>query len=33
MNNKGTVDEFRRPKLVYDVVKKHFAKARGRNKR
>jgi beta-glucuronidase len=27
MNNKGTVDEFRRPKLVYDVVKKHFRKA------
>lgn len=27
MNNKGTVDEYRRPKLVYDVVKKHFHKA------
>ena len=24
MNNKGTVDEYRRPKLAYEVVKKHF---------
>ncbi len=23
-NNKGTLDEYRRPKLAYDVVKKHF---------
>jgi len=28
MNNKGTVDEFRRPKLAYDVVKKRFHAAR-----
>ncbi|GHV26413.1 beta-glucuronidase [Clostridia bacterium] len=26
-NNKGIVDEFRRPKLAYDVVKKHFVRA------
>lgn len=25
-NNKGTLDEYRRPKGVYDVVKRHFAK-------
>ena len=24
MNNKGIVDEYRRPKLVYDVVKKIY---------
>ena len=24
MNNKGIVDEFRRKKLAYDVVKRHF---------
>ncbi len=24
MNNKGTVDEYRRPKMVYEVVKKHM---------
>jgi len=28
MNNKGTVDEFRRPKLAYDVVKRHMHAAR-----
>lgn len=27
MNNKGTVDECRRPKLVYDVVKRHMIAA------
>lgn len=27
MNNKGTVDEYRRPKLAYEVVKKHFRRA------
>jgi beta-glucuronidase len=26
MNNKGVVDEFRRPKFSYEVVKKHFRK-------
>lgn len=26
MNNKGVVDEYRRPKLCYDVVKKMFAR-------
>ena len=25
MNNKGVVDRYRRPKLAYEVVKKHFA--------
>ena len=28
MNNKGTVDEYRRPKLAYEVVKKRFHEAR-----
>ena len=28
MNNKGTVDEFRRPKLAYDIVKKRMRAAR-----
>ena len=27
MNNKGTVDEYRRPKLCYDVVKRRLAEA------
>lgn len=27
MNNKGLVDEFRRPKLAYETVKRHFARA------
>lgn len=27
MNNKGTVDEFRRPKLAYDVVKRRMTEA------
>ena len=30
MNNKGTVDEFRRPKLAYDVVKRRMHAARRR---
>ncbi len=25
-NNKGTLDEYRRPKMAYEVVKRHFAK-------
>jgi beta-glucuronidase len=33
MNNKGTVDEYRRAKLAYDVVKKRFAEARKRHGR
>ncbi|MDA3961997.1 MAG: beta-glucuronidase [Planctomycetota bacterium] len=28
MNNKGTVDEYRRPKMVYDVVKRRHAEDR-----
>ena len=28
MNNKGTVDEYRRPKLAYDVVKQHMLAAK-----
>ncbi|MFB3880741.1 MAG: glycoside hydrolase family 2 protein [Armatimonadota bacterium] len=28
-NNKGVVDEYRRPKLAYDVVRRHFRAARG----
>jgi beta-glucuronidase len=28
MNNKGTVDEYRRPKLAYEVVKRRFQQAR-----
>lgn len=31
MNNKGIVDEFRRPKLCYDVVKKLFEKMSGKD--
>jgi len=27
MNNKGTVDEYRRPKLAYETVKRHFRRA------
>jgi beta-glucuronidase len=27
MNNKGTVDEYRRPKLAYDVVKRRMHEA------
>ena len=27
MNNKGIVDEYRRPKLAYDTVRRHFAAA------
>jgi beta-glucuronidase len=30
MNNKGTVDEFRRPKLAYDVVKRRMREAKRR---
>ena len=30
MNNKGTVDEYRRPKLVYDTVRRHMAEAEER---
>ncbi len=30
MNNKGVVDEFRRPKLSYPVVRRHFHEALGR---
>ncbi len=33
MNNKGVVDEYRRPKLAYDVVKKHLRKRRRGNAR
>lgn len=29
MNNKGAVDEQRRPKLVFDVIKHHFAAKAG----
>jgi beta-glucuronidase len=29
-NNKGLVDEYRRPKMAYDVVKRLFGEARGR---
>jgi beta-glucuronidase len=29
MNNKGAVDEHRRPKLVFDVIKHHFAAKSG----
>ena len=25
MNNKGVVDEYRRPKLAYDIVRRRFA--------
>lgn len=32
MNNKGTVDEFRRPKLCYEVVKRRHAEAMKRRK-
>jgi beta-glucuronidase len=28
MNNKGVMDEYRRPKLVYNVVKRHFHSAK-----
>ena len=28
MNNKGTVDEYRRPKLCYATVKEHMLKAK-----
>lgn len=30
MNNKGTVDEYRRPKLCYDTVKRRFTDARAK---
>ena len=30
MNNKGTVDEYRRPKLAYEAVKRRFGEARKR---
>jgi beta-glucuronidase len=33
MNNKGTVDEYRRPKLAYDVVKQRFHAAPKRRPR
>ena len=29
-NNKGLVDEYRRPKMAYDVVKRHYRAARGK---
>lgn len=29
MNNKGAVDEHRRPKLVFDTIKRHFAAKAG----
>jgi beta-glucuronidase len=28
MNNKGAVDEYRRPKLAYEVIKRHFERKR-----
>jgi beta-glucuronidase len=30
MNNKGTVDEFRRPKLAYETVKRRMLEAKRR---
>jgi beta-glucuronidase len=30
-NNKGLVDEYRRPKQAYDLVKRHFRAARGKS--
>jgi len=30
-NNKGIVDEYRRPKMAYDVVRRHFRAARGKS--
>ena len=32
MNNKGVVDEYRRPKLCYAVVKEIFERDRARKK-
>jgi len=29
MNNKGIVDEYRRPKLAYDIVRYRFLEAAG----
>jgi beta-glucuronidase len=33
MNNKGVVDEFRRPKLSYEVVKKRMCEARRKRRK
>ena len=32
-NNKGVVDEYRRPKMAYEVVKRYYREARAKDER